>query len=68
MPRMNGLQMVDRIMEIEPDAKVLMMSDYSSAQLEIEARERLPFIRKPFLPRDLIEKVKEVLGHGPVQL
>jgi CheY-like chemotaxis protein len=65
MPRMNGLRMVDRIMEIEPNAKFLMMSAYSSAVLEIEARERLPFIRKPFLPRALIEKVDEVLGHVP---
>ena len=65
MPRMNGLEMVDRIMEIEPDAKVLMMSAYSSAELEVQARERLAFIRKPFFPRDLIQKVQELLGHGP---
>src|SRR5215467_10214959 len=50
MPRMNGLEMVDRIMEIEPDAKILMMSAYSSAELEVQARERLAFIRKPFFP------------------
>ena len=65
MPRMTGLEMVDRIMEIEPDAKFLMMSGYSSPALEVEARERLAFIRKPFLPQDLIEKVQQVLGHGP---
>jgi hypothetical protein len=45
-----------------------MMSGYSSAALEIQARKHLAFIRKPFLPRDLIEKVQEVLGHGPMQL
>jgi len=44
------------------------MSGYSNAALEIQARDRLAFIRKPFLPRELIEKVQEVLGHGPVQL
>jgi YesN/AraC family two-component response regulator len=68
MPRMTGLEMVDRIVEIEPNAKFLMMSGYSNAALEIQARERLAFIRKPLLPRELIEKVQEVLGHGPVQL
>jgi CheY-like chemotaxis protein len=68
MPRMSGLEMVDRIVEIEPRTKFLMMSGYSSAALEIQAQKRLAFIPKPFLPRDLIEKVQEVLGHGPVQL
>jgi CheY-like chemotaxis protein len=68
MPRMTGLEMVDRITQIEPNAKFLMMSGYSSAAMEIQAREHLAFIRKPFLPGELIEKVQEVLGHRPVQL
>jgi CheY-like chemotaxis protein len=68
MPRMSGLEMLDRIVKIEPNAKFLLMSGFSNATLEIQARERLAFIGKPFLPRALIEKVRQVLGRGPVQL
>jgi DNA-binding NtrC family response regulator len=64
MPRMNGLEMVDRILHFEPNAKFLMMSGYSSAVLEVQARERFPFIRKPFLAQDFILKIREVLGGG----
>jgi two-component system, cell cycle sensor histidine kinase and response regulator CckA len=55
MPNMGGL-------EIAPDMKILMMSGYSSAELDVKARQRFPFIRKPFLPRDLLQKIGDVLG------
>jgi CheY-like chemotaxis protein len=68
MPRMSGLEMLDLIVKIEPNAKFLVMSGYSNATLEIQARKHLAFIGKPFLPRALIQKVQEVLGHGSGRL
>ena len=62
MPNMGGLEMVDRILEIAPGMKILMMSGYSSAELDVKAKQRFPFIRKPFLPRDLLQKIRDVLG------
>jgi two-component system cell cycle sensor histidine kinase/response regulator CckA len=62
MPLMNGLEMVDQILQIEPNAKILMMSAYSNAALEIKAREHFAFIRKPFLARDFIQKIRDVLA------
>jgi DNA-binding NtrC family response regulator len=62
MPIMNGLEMVKAILEIDPKAKILMMSAYSSADLEIQAREHFAFIRKPFLAQDFIHKIRELLG------
>jgi two-component system, cell cycle sensor histidine kinase and response regulator CckA len=61
MPVMSGLEMLDHILEIEPETKILIMSGYSSPELEITARDRFAFIRKPFLQQDFIAKVKEVL-------
>jgi two-component system, cell cycle sensor histidine kinase and response regulator CckA len=62
MPIMGGLDMADRILEIAPGAKILMMSGYSSAELEVKAQQRFPFIQKPFMPRDLLQKIRDVLG------
>jgi DNA-binding NtrC family response regulator len=62
MPVMSGVQMVAGILEIEPDTPILMMSAYSDEVLEIKARERYAFIRKPFLAQDLVAKIPAVIG------
>jgi CheY-like chemotaxis protein len=53
MPIMDGLRMVEKILELEPEMKTLFMTGYSDAQLEVLARTRFPLIRKPFLPPHL---------------
>lgn len=62
MPASSGLEMASQILELNPPAKILLMSGYSDTVLEVEARKRFPFIRKPFLAEDLLRKVREVLG------
>ncbi len=62
MPGGSGLEMALRIRELDPAAKILVMSGYSDASLEVQARTRVPFIRKPFLRGDLLGKVEEVLA------
>jgi DNA-binding response OmpR family regulator len=62
MPFMNGFEMVAGVLEIAPDTPILMMSAYSDAVLEIKARERFAFIRKPFLAQDLVAKIRKVIG------
>lgn len=64
MPRMGGLALVERMLQDRPGIRVLMMS----GRLSSEAREQsihLPFIRKPFAPKDLREKIKEVMKNPP---
>ena len=61
MPVLNGLQMTARILEAQPDAKILFMSGYTDVQLDLEVKKKFPFIRKPFLPADLIQKIRETL-------
>jgi two-component system cell cycle sensor histidine kinase/response regulator CckA len=62
MPDGGGLEIAQAILELDPKAKILFMSGYSDAALEVKAQKRFPFIRKPFLPDDLIRKIREVLG------
>ena len=62
MPEMDGLALAEKILEADPEAKILMMSGYSDAALEVRARKRLPFIRKPFLTGDLLRKIGSMAG------
>ena len=62
MPVMDGLRMVEKIIELSPEMKILFMTGYSDLQLEVLARTRFPLIRKPFLPADLIRNVQGLLA------
>jgi CheY-like chemotaxis protein len=64
MPIMGGIRMAEEIRQIDPAAKILFMSGYSDAAQEVQARRNYPFIRKPFLPADLIHKISEVLAQS----
>lgn len=64
MPGGNGLELAERIRQLDPAVKILVMSGYSDMQLEVQARKRYPFIRKPFLGVDLLNRAAEVLGHS----
>jgi DNA-binding NtrC family response regulator len=64
MPASSGLELASQIVELNPAAKILLMSGYSDSVLEVEARKRFPFIRKPFLAEELLRKVREVLGEA----
>ena len=62
MPGGGGLEMAQKILEFDPAAKILFMSGYSDALLEVQAQKKFPLIRKPFLPADLLRKINEVVG------
>jgi len=62
MPVMNGLELAERIREMRPGMKILLMSGYSDKALEIEGRLNFAFIRKPFLPTDLVRRISGMLG------
>lgn len=60
MPRMNGLETIDRIKKENPDVGVILMSGYSledAIKREIEKREGLAFIKKPYDINVLVDVV-----------
>jgi CheY-like chemotaxis protein len=69
MPGMNGRELADRVMQLQPDIRVLYMSGYSDDAVlrhGVEAAT-MQFIAKPFSIKGLTGKVREALA-PPVQL
>ena len=66
MPGMSGKVLVDRLMRILPDLKVIYMSGYTDeAVAEHIVREPgMPFLQKPFNVRRLAEKIDLLLSDG----
>jgi two-component system, cell cycle sensor histidine kinase and response regulator CckA len=67
MPRMGGAELAQAARPLRPEMKVLYMSGHtdSSAVHNGPAVERVPFLQKPFTPRELGSRVREALGMSP---
>ncbi|HLK68445.1 MAG TPA: response regulator [Bryobacteraceae bacterium] len=61
MPAVNGIVMVESILEIAPETKILLMSGYSDEVIEQQGRQRFPFIRKPFIFAVLMKKIRSII-------
>jgi DNA-binding NtrC family response regulator len=66
MPGMGGMEMAAAILESEPATRILIMSGYSDVAREVQAQRRFAFLRKPFLPADLVRRVRRMLGQAAV--
>jgi CheY-like chemotaxis protein len=63
MPGMNGRAMVEKLVPRFPDARILFMSGYTDdalAPLGVAPGD-VAFLNKPFTPKELAERVREVL-------
>ena len=64
MPRMTGLQLKEKIVELRSSMKFLLISGYAEDLLG--SREQIAnagdFLEKPFLPDELARRVHEILG------
>ena len=58
MPKMNGLELRQRILTERPGIKVLLMSGYVDTPLPRTAA----FLPKPFTPADLQERMRKLLA------
>ena len=63
MPVMGGIRMSEEILKLRPGTRILLMTGYNDTVIDASAL-KLPLIRKPFLPPDLVRKVKAVLDDG----
>jgi DNA-binding response OmpR family regulator len=63
MPVMGGLRMAEEILKRRPGTRIPLMTGYNDTVIGTGSL-KLPLIRKPFLPVDLVRKVKAVLENG----
>jgi len=60
MPRMNGLELAQRIREQRPEMKIVIMSGETATTI-LEENTPDAFLRKPFIPPTLLQCVRRVL-------
>jgi two-component system, cell cycle sensor histidine kinase and response regulator CckA len=62
MPRLTGLDLAEQATERHPDLKVMLISGYLNDYSLSDTDAPFAFLAKPFTPKDLQEKVREVLS------
>jgi len=68
MPSMSGRELVKKLLAQNAKMRVLYMSGYTDNVIAQGGvlEEGLAFLQKPFTPRALVQKVREVLDAGVV--
>ncbi len=62
MPELNGQKLAEGALKLKPRLKIIFMSGgFDDAVLDERIRNGAAFLRKPFTPGVLIEKVRDVL-------
>jgi DNA-binding response OmpR family regulator len=63
MPKKNGKEVSDAIRKVSPGIKILFVSGYTMDIIKTQelTEAGFDFIHKPFLPKDLLKKMREVL-------
>ena len=66
MPGMKGMEVYHKIRELTPNERVLFCSGYNADILEEQGTldRNLHFIAKPFVPKELLMKIREVLKNA----
>jgi len=64
MPGMSGLEVLKRIVEIRPEAKVIIITAYGTIEAAVEAMKlgAVDFLQKPFNPDDVREMASRILS------
>ena len=63
MPEQSGPELARRILAQRPEAHVLFISGYSDVEIHTALETELDLLPKPFTPRELAQRVHEILGH-----
>ncbi len=64
MPRMKGRSLYEEICKINPGIKMIFISGYSADMINLSEMQgdQLGFIPKPFSKKDLLGKIRSILG------
>lgn len=65
MPKMNGLEFIDALKNIETDAQIVMMTAFASIDTAVEAMRKgaYDYIQKPFDADEIVLLLQRVLDH-----
>ncbi len=66
MPRMDGIECIERLVRLKPDVRILVISALADKATAIDAMEKGAngFLNKPFTDRQLNEAIAELMrGH-----
>jgi CheY-like chemotaxis protein len=61
MPDMSGTELAHRLRVARPDLPVLLVSGYAATDVQEADLAEFSFLAKPFTPRQLLAKGREVL-------
>lgn len=63
MPRMDGMEVLDRMRREFPDTGVVMMTAHGSETIAVEAMKRgaIDYVSKPFSTDDLVKKIERAI-------
>ncbi|NUQ35959.1 MAG: response regulator [Planctomycetaceae bacterium] len=66
MPRMGGVELIDRVRKLKPEMKFVLMSGYTEHALIQNGtiQEHVTFVNKPCQPQILLQKVRLTLDKG----
>jgi len=64
LPKLSGPEVIARLRQSRPASKVLFMSGYTDRTVPLDREAGVAFIQKPFTPRQLGQKLREVLQSG----
>jgi signal transduction histidine kinase/ActR/RegA family two-component response regulator len=66
LPGLNGRDLVDELLTVQPRARTLFMSGFSDDTVKLQGllEEGAPFLAKPFALDDVVRKVRDVLARG----
>jgi two-component system cell cycle sensor histidine kinase/response regulator CckA len=68
MAPMNGRELVQRLLPLRPETQMIMMSGYPDEILtQGELTRMIPILQKPFLPKELLTTIEEVLARPESQ-
>jgi two-component system chemotaxis response regulator CheY len=70
MPVMNGVEATRKILKIDPDAKVLILSSMTEENLVTEAIHAgaKDYITKPFQTEDVLKVIRDTLALQPIRI
>lgn len=65
MPEMDGIELLDRIVQIDPQMPVILMTAYATVETAVRALKQgaFDYIQKPFDGEDLVAGVRRAVEH-----